>query len=414
METYPPTARTTPLRSRERVAYDVDAVRAVLDEGFVCHLGFVVDGEPRMLPTLHARVGDTLYLHGSTGSRPMLAARAEDLPVCVTVTLLDGLVLARSHFNHSVNYRSVVVHGVARLVSDPRERHRAFTSFVDKVASGRADDSRPPTEQELAATAVLALPLTEVSIKTRAGRPIDEPEDYSLPHWAGVVPLRLTAGEPIPDEGVISPVPRYLRDPVNVWHTAPSLRGRHVHVDPLDLSHVDGLFAALDDEAVWPWLTIPRPAAPEDLFPFVRAALSDPGRVAMVQTHPDTGEVLGSTSYYAIDPVNRSIAIGHTMLGRRSWRTAVNTETKLLLMARAFDDLGALRVEWHVDLENRRSQTAVERLGATREGVLRRHKKRPNGTWRDTVVFSMTSDEWPAARTRLTAALAAGGTSASV
>ena len=405
MDSYPPTARTTPLRYRRRMSYDVAVAHAVLDENLVCHVGFVVDGEPRVLPTLQARVGHTLYLHGSTGSRAMLAARGDGLPVCVTVTLLDGLVLARSQFHHSINYRSVVVHGVARVVTDPQERSRAFTSLVDKVASGRAADTRPPTAAELATTSVLAVPLTEVSVKSRAGGPADDAEDYALPHWAGVVPLRLTAGEPIPDDGVTSPVPRYLREPATVWHAAPSLRGRHVQVDPLDLSHVDGLFTALDDPEVWRWSTSARPSSPVELAAVVRAALTDTARVAMVQRDPATGEVLGSTSYHAIDPVNRTIAIGYTLLGRRWWRTAVNTETKLLLMARAFDDLGALRVEWYVDLANVRSQTAVERLGATREGVLRQHRKRPDGTWRDTVVFSMLSDEWPAARSRLTAAL---------
>jgi RimJ/RimL family protein N-acetyltransferase/nitroimidazol reductase NimA-like FMN-containing flavoprotein (pyridoxamine 5'-phosphate oxidase superfamily) len=389
------------------MSYDLESAHAVLDESLLCHVGFVVDGEPRVLPTLQARVGDMLYLHGSTGSRTMLAARAEGLPVCVTVTLVDGLVLARSQFHHSVNYRSAVVHGVAQVVTDPEERSRAFTSLVDKVASGRAADSRPPTAVEFASTALLAVPLTEVSVKSRTGGPVDDLEDHALPHWAGVLPLRLTAGEPIPADGMTSPVPRYLREPATVWHTAPSLRGRHVDVDPLDLSHVDGLFAALDDPEVWPWLTSARPSTPDDLAAIVRRALADAGRVAMVQRDPATGEILGSTSYYAIDPVNRAIAIGHTMLGRRWWRTAVNTETKLLLMTRAFDDLGALRVEWHVDLSNVRSQTAVERLGATREGVLRRHKKRPDGTWRDTVVFSMLNDEWPAARARLTARLSA-------
>src|SRR5437868_2419170 len=201
MDTYPQTARTTPLRYRQRLSYDVDSAQAVLDESLVCHVGFVSDGEPRMLPTLHVRVGDTLYLHGSTGSRMMLEARATGLPVCVTVTLLDGLVLARSQFHHSVNFRSVVVHGVAQVVTDPQERARVFTGLVDKVASGRAADSRPPTAVELAGTTVLAVPLVEVSVKSRAGGPVDDAEDLALPHWAGVLPLRLTAGEPIPAEG---------------------------------------------------------------------------------------------------------------------------------------------------------------------------------------------------------------------
>ena len=206
---YSQTPRTTALRLRERVAYDADVVHAILDEAYFCHLGFVVDGEPRVLPTLHVRVDDTLFLHGSTGSRPLLAAR-EGLPVCVAVTLLDGLVLGRSQFHHSANYRSVVAHGVARLVTDEAAKRTAMTALVDKIGAGRAADSRPPNAQELAKTAVLALPLREVSAKVRAGGVVDEPEDYALPHWAGVVPMRLTPGAPEPDEGVTGPLPAYL------------------------------------------------------------------------------------------------------------------------------------------------------------------------------------------------------------
>src|SRR5690349_16934030 len=163
METYLKTARTTPTRLGDRASYDRELVHSVLDEAFVCHLGFVADGEPRVLPTLHARVGDVLYLHGSTGSRPMLAARGEGMPVCVTVTLIDGLVLARSQFHHSANYRSVVAHGLARLVTGDAEKRRVLSALVEKVAPGRSTDTRPPTDRELAQTAVLALPLREVS-----------------------------------------------------------------------------------------------------------------------------------------------------------------------------------------------------------------------------------------------------------
>jgi nitroimidazol reductase NimA-like FMN-containing flavoprotein (pyridoxamine 5'-phosphate oxidase superfamily) len=193
------------------MAYERATAHAILDEAWHCHLGFVVDGEPRVLPTLHVRVDDTVYVHGSTGSRPLLAARTpEGLPICLTATLLDGLVYGRSHFHHSANYRSVVAHGIARLVTDEEEKRRVLAALVDKTGRGRAADSRPPTRRELAETSVLALPLTEVSVKARVGGVIDEPEDYDLPHWAGVVPLRLTPGRPQPDAGVSVPTPGYL------------------------------------------------------------------------------------------------------------------------------------------------------------------------------------------------------------
>jgi nitroimidazol reductase NimA-like FMN-containing flavoprotein (pyridoxamine 5'-phosphate oxidase superfamily) len=209
---YSRTPRTSALRDRGRVGYDADTVHAILDEAYVCHLSFVVDGEPRVLPMLHARVDDVLYLHGSTGSRALIAARSEPgLAVCVAVTLLDGLVLARSQFHHSVNYRSVVAHGCARLLTTGADKRRALTALVDKVMAGRAADSRPPTAKELAQTAVLALPLREVSAKVRSGGVVDEPEDYALAHWAGVVPLQRMAGQPQPDAGVTVPSPIYLR-----------------------------------------------------------------------------------------------------------------------------------------------------------------------------------------------------------
>jgi uncharacterized protein len=200
--------RVVATRLRERVSYDEALVHSILDEAYFCHLSFVVDGEPRVLPTLHVRLGDVLYLHGSTGSRPLLAARLDGgLPVCVAVTLLDGLVLARSQFHHSANYRSVVAHGMASLVTDPVCKRAMLTALVEKVATGRSSDSRPPSERELAQTSVLALRLSEVSAKVRAGGVNDEPEDYALPHWAGVVPLRLVAGVPEPDAGVVGPLP---------------------------------------------------------------------------------------------------------------------------------------------------------------------------------------------------------------
>jgi uncharacterized protein len=211
---YVPTPRTTPTRYRERADYDHDTVHAILDEALVCHLGYVSPGGPVVLPTTHARLGETLYLHGSTGSGPMLAAKAtpEGLPVCVTVTLLDGLVLARAAMHHSVNFRSVVVHGAARVVEDPAEKVRALRCLLDHIRPGRADDCRTPNPRELAATGVLALDLVEVSAKVRTGAPVDDPEDRALPHWAGVVPLKLTAGTPVPagDLDPAIPVPSYV------------------------------------------------------------------------------------------------------------------------------------------------------------------------------------------------------------
>jgi RimJ/RimL family protein N-acetyltransferase/nitroimidazol reductase NimA-like FMN-containing flavoprotein (pyridoxamine 5'-phosphate oxidase superfamily) len=405
VETYQRTVRTTPKRLGERASYDAALVHSVLDEAYVCHLGFVADGEPRVLPTLHTRVGDTLYLHGSTGSRPLLAAREGGLPVCVTVTLVDGLVLARSQFHHSANYRSVVAHGVAHLVTDDAERAAAFAALVDKVMPGRAADSRPPNRRELAQTAVLALPLREVSAKVRAAGVADDEEDLGLPHWAGVVPLKLTAGLPVPADDLAVPLPPYLRPPQDAWHRAPILRGRHVVLEPLDHAHTAELFAALDDAAVWAHLTSPRPASAAEMAAIVATALTDPERVPFVQRDPATGRIIGSTSYYAPNPANRSIAIGHTMLARPRWRTGVNTESKLLLMGHAFDTLGALRVEWHTDVRNERSQRAIERLGAQREGIMRSHRTRPDGSRRDTVLYSMIADEWPAARDRLAARL---------
>ncbi|MFF0110013.1 pyridoxamine 5'-phosphate oxidase family protein [Streptomyces hirsutus] len=198
---YRPTERTVPTRSPARAAYDRDLVHAILDEGYVCHLGFVRDDAPVVLPTLYARVAERLYVHGSTGSRPLRAAGLADpgLPVCLTVTHVDGLVLARSAFHHSINYRSVVVHGLAYDVTDPEEKRQALDALVDHVVPGRASDSRPANKKELAATAVIRLDLTEVSAKLRTGGVNDEPEDLALPHWAGVVPLTHAYGTPLAD-----------------------------------------------------------------------------------------------------------------------------------------------------------------------------------------------------------------------
>ncbi|MGV9881235.1 pyridoxamine 5'-phosphate oxidase family protein [Streptomyces sp. NPDC003006] len=225
---YTPTDRTVPTRSRERASYDRESVHAILDEAYVCHLGFVRDGSPVVLPTLYGRVGERLYVHGSTGSRPLRMARTaqegqrgqegqegqEDpgLQVCLTVTHVDGLVLARSAFHHSINYRSVVVHGTAYQVTDPEEKRTALDALVDHVVPGRSADSRPANAKELAATAVLRLDLNEVSAKARTGGPNDEPEDMDLPHWSGVVPLLKGHGALIPSADLAPgiDVPDYL------------------------------------------------------------------------------------------------------------------------------------------------------------------------------------------------------------
>ncbi|WP_326600229.1 pyridoxamine 5'-phosphate oxidase family protein [Streptomyces sp. NBC_01803] len=211
---YPPTPRTTPSRSRERVSYDRELVHAILDAGYLCHLSFVRDGAPAVLPTLYARDGERLYVHGSTGSRPLRTAAAPDpepgLPVALAVTHVDGLVLARSAFHHSINYRSVVVHGTARPVTDAAEKDRALDALVDGVVPGRAADCRPANARELAATAVLVLDLAEVSAKVRAGGPNGVPEDSALPHWSGVLPVTTAHGAPVPADDERAPAPGYL------------------------------------------------------------------------------------------------------------------------------------------------------------------------------------------------------------
>ncbi|HEY9439857.1 MAG TPA: pyridoxamine 5'-phosphate oxidase family protein [Streptomyces sp.] len=199
---YEPTERTVPTRAAQRASYDRTLVHSILDEAFLCHLGFIRDGAPVVLPTLFARVGERLYVHGSTGSRPLRAVGAADpgLPVCLTVTHVDGLALARSAFHHSLNYRSVMVHGLARTVTDPQERRTALDAIVDQVVAGRSRDSRPANDKELAATAVIRLDLEEVSAKVRTGGSDDDPADVALPYWAGVIPLVTSYGTPVPSD----------------------------------------------------------------------------------------------------------------------------------------------------------------------------------------------------------------------
>ena len=186
-----PTQHTTVKRHPERGAYDRATIDSILDEALICHLGFVADGRPFVIPTIHARDGDTLYVHGSPGSR-MLRAAKEGVDICVTVTLLDGLVLARSVFNHSVNYRSAIVFGTATLV-EGEEKLTALRALTEQLAPGRWDEARQPTDTELKATWILSLPLDEASAKVRTGPEEDEPEDLDLPVWAGVVTVHLAA-----------------------------------------------------------------------------------------------------------------------------------------------------------------------------------------------------------------------------
>jgi nitroimidazol reductase NimA-like FMN-containing flavoprotein (pyridoxamine 5'-phosphate oxidase superfamily) len=195
---FPKTDRTTLKRLPKRGVYERELVYPILDEAFICHVGFTVEGQPFVIPTGFGRVDDRLYIHGSQISR-MLRTLAGGIDVCVTVTLLDGLVLARSAFHHSLNYRSVVIFGRASMVDDKEAKLAALRAFSEHVIAGRWDEARQPTDQELKATAVLSLPLEEASAKVRTGPPIDDEEDYALPIWAGVLPLRLVAGVPVPD-----------------------------------------------------------------------------------------------------------------------------------------------------------------------------------------------------------------------
>ena len=211
-EPYSPTARTRVTREPERGVYDRAAAYQVLDEAFICHVGFVVDNQPFVIPTGYGRSGDNLYIHGSAASR-MLRNLDQGIAVCVTVTLLDGLVLARSIFNHSMNYRSVVVLGTAVAVEDPGEKLQALRALSEHILPGRWKESRQPNERELKATLVMRLPITEFSAKVRTGPPIDNDEDYSFPTWAGVVPLRTVAGSAINDPKLDPKtlVPDYVR-----------------------------------------------------------------------------------------------------------------------------------------------------------------------------------------------------------
>ncbi len=208
-----PTARTRVVREPDRAVYDQETVYRILDEGFICHVGFCLDGQPFVIPTSYGRKDANLYIHGSAASR-MLRQMKDGISVCVTVTLLDGLVLARSVFNHSMNYRSVVILGKATLVDEPEEKLAALRMLSEHIIPGRWDDARQPNERELKATSVLRVPIEEFSAKVRTGPPIDDQEDLSFPTWAGVIPLQMKTGEPIADQtpDVTKEVPPYAKN----------------------------------------------------------------------------------------------------------------------------------------------------------------------------------------------------------
>jgi nitroimidazol reductase NimA-like FMN-containing flavoprotein (pyridoxamine 5'-phosphate oxidase superfamily) len=207
MGTFQTTARTTVRRLPKRGVYDKDVIYSILDEGFICHIGFTVDGQPYVIPTGYARIGETLYIHGSAASRMLKTVTADSVDMCLTVTLLDGLVLARSAFHHSMNYRSVVVLGKARPVTDDQEKRSALHAFTNHIVPLRWEETREPTPQELKATSVLALPIEEASAKVRTGPPVDDEEDYALPVWAGVIPVEMKTGAPIPDARMLPDIP---------------------------------------------------------------------------------------------------------------------------------------------------------------------------------------------------------------
>lgn len=217
-DSYEVTAQTAPTRHKDRVSYDRSVAHAILDEALVCHVGFVADGQPVVLPQLHARVGDQLYLHGSSGARALREARDGGLPVCVTVTIVDGLVLARSAFHHSINYRSVVIYGMAEEVTGETTKQAALASLVDAVVPGRSAAVRGPSRKELVATTVLRLPLENVSVKIRTGPPADDEPDLGLPYWAGVLPLSSVPGIPEPAPDLVASIPTPAH--VTAWERA--------------------------------------------------------------------------------------------------------------------------------------------------------------------------------------------------
>ena len=220
MDELPRTQRTILKRLPQRGSFERQQMNEILDEGFACHVGFVVNGQPFVIPTGYARNGDTLIIHGSQASR-MLRQLGQGIDVCVTVTLIDGLVLARSAFHHSMNYRSVVVFGRATVIEDREEKMAALEALSEHMIPGRWDEVRGPNDRELQLTTVLAIPLTEASAKVRTGPPVDDDEDYDLPVWAGIIPLQMVANEPIADPRLAHdiPTPRYAIDYIRTPHS---------------------------------------------------------------------------------------------------------------------------------------------------------------------------------------------------
>src|SRR5271166_1806935 len=206
-----PTPRTRVVREPQRAVYDREVIHQILDEAFLCHVGFAAEGQPYVIPTSYGRDGDVLYVHGSAASR-MLRNLGQGVPACITVTLVDGLVLARSVFNHSMNYRSVVILGTATLVDDPAEKLEALRAISEHIIPHRWDDSRRPNEKELKATSVMRLPINEFSAKVRVGPPVDDEEDSAFPTWAGVIPLEITTGAAIRDDRCQQELPAYLKN----------------------------------------------------------------------------------------------------------------------------------------------------------------------------------------------------------
>jgi uncharacterized protein len=224
LEKIAPTARTRVKRLPKRAAYDRDAIYSILDTALVCHVGFALDGQPYVIPTLHVRIGDRLYIHGSAASR-MLGAAADGTPLAVTVTHIDGLVLARSAFHHSVNYRSAVILGTATLVTDFTEKFAVMKGLIDHVAPGRWDHIRHPNQKELAATSVLSIPIVEASAKLRSGDPLDDEADYAMPIWAGRIPFAIGTAAPVADARLdaSTPMPAHVTE-----YVLPANRGARV------------------------------------------------------------------------------------------------------------------------------------------------------------------------------------------
>ncbi|MEO0541355.1 MAG: pyridoxamine 5'-phosphate oxidase family protein [Cyanobacteria bacterium P01_A01_bin.105] len=224
--TFSKTPRNKVRRGAKRATYEVETVNAILDAGFICHIGFVVDGQPFVIPTAYGRVESKLLIHGSPASR-MLKTLEQGIDVCVTVTLLDGLVLARSAFHHSLNYRSVVLFGRAHPVNDLEEKAQALKAFTDQVIPNRWSSLRPMTDLEVKATTVLSLPITEASAKVRTGPPVDDEADYALPIWAGVLPLRMVADAPIRDPRLPAgiPIPDHVQPSATPWQAPQTLGG---------------------------------------------------------------------------------------------------------------------------------------------------------------------------------------------